>query len=110
MKKQTALWMGLLVGAFGSIAVADSQRVVDVKSIQGLLEQTHAGWRAKESWVTRLSKDEIHRLLGVEKVTEGTLDYRGLNLRLDGKADAFDWRNVNGVNWVGSVMNQGNCG
>jgi C1A family cysteine protease len=108
--------MGLLVGAFGVTAfAADSQKVVDVTSVQKVLEQTHATWHAKESWVTRLSKDEIHRMLGLKKAPVGTLDYEGIRTQSNGKkafdaSSAIDWRNRNGVNFLGPVMNQGNCG
>ena len=109
--RSQGLWIGLLVGAFGFSAYADNQKVVEVQSVQGWISKTHANWRAKESWVTRLSKSEIQRMLGVKKVTEGKLSYESSARHgLDTAAGSIDWRNMNGVNWLGPVMNQGNCG
>lgn len=98
----------MLVGLTGSLAIADSPSFINVQSIQGLLAQQHATWTAKESWLTRLSKKEITRMFGVQRGPVGRLDFRSVHARDAGSS--LDWRNVNGTDWLGPVMNQGNCG
>ncbi|MBI3556151.1 MAG: hypothetical protein HY074_07800 [Deltaproteobacteria bacterium] len=98
------------MGAFfaTSAFAADSQKIIDVKTVQGWITQKHANWRAKESWVSRLPKEDIQRMLGLQKPPQGTLDFSGV--RKNAVEGGLDWRNVNGVNWLAPVMNQGNCG
>lgn len=100
----------MLLGAFASSAAfADTQKVININEVQGWIAQKHANWRAKETWVSRLSKDELKRMFGLQRAPQGRLDYEGM--RIAGAGDtAIDWRSVNGVNWLGPVMNQGNCG
>jgi C1A family cysteine protease len=110
MKITKAQWMGvLLVGVSGASAFASAQKVVDVQSVQKELTRSHATWQAKESWVTKLSGDEIHRMLGLREVPKGQLDFQSIHA-LGTTPTSLDWRNMNGVNWLGPVMNQGNCG
>ncbi len=99
-----------MVGAFfgASALAADSQKIIDVKTVQGWITQKHANWHAKESWVSKLPKEDIQRMLGLQKPPQGTLDFSAVRKNtVDG---GIDWRNVNGVNWLAPVMNQGNCG
>ncbi|MBI3543351.1 MAG: hypothetical protein HY075_08785 [Deltaproteobacteria bacterium] len=98
------------MGAFcANAALADAQKAIDVQTVQRELVAKHATWQAKESWVSRLSEDELKRMMGLQKPPQGRLDFEGARA-LDGTRGAIDWRNQNGVNWLGPVMNQGNCG
>jgi C1A family cysteine protease len=73
------------------------------------LTSKKATWTAKESWVTRLSKSEIKRLLGAPAPRADDSGFAAVEKQ--SKAGAtLDWRNQNGVNWVSPVLNQGNCG
>ena len=53
-----------------------------------------------------MSDFEIKRLLGSLDRPAGNALFEDRNM----VNDSIDWRNVNGVNWLGPVMNQGNCG
>jgi C1A family cysteine protease len=64
---------------------------------------------AKESWVTRLTKQEKKNLFGLSYLPKGHLDFESGKTKSDLPA-SIDWRNRNGVNWRGPVMNQGSCG
>src|SRR4051812_6353002 len=108
MKIKTVLGMGLLVGSFVSSAFADTQSV-DVNAVQAAIAKAHAGWRAKPTWVSQLPKDQIKRMLGLKALPKGNLDFESIGRHGFG-AGSLDWRNVNGINWLGPVMNQGNCG
>src|SRR5581483_8309882 len=46
-------------------------------------------------------------MLGSTRPPAGRLDFSGIHAK---GASSLDWRNMNGVNWLGPVMNQGNCG
>lgn len=107
--------MGLLVGLFvlgaqGSLAFAETQKMIDVQSVQNVLNQTGASWTAKHSWVTDLTQPEMQRLMGVQKPPQGNLDFEATGTSILGTLPALDWRNANGINWLSPVMNQGNCG
>ena len=96
-------WLALLVLITSLEASASS---LSANSVNALIKKNNAGWIARENAISRLSDSEIKRLLGsTDRPTGNALfeDRRATN-------DAVDWRNVNGTNWLGPVMNQGNCG
>lgn len=53
-----------------------------------------------------MSDSDIKRLLGSDELPVGNSLFEDRSLALE----SWDWRNVKGVNWLGPVMNQGNCG
>jgi C1A family cysteine protease len=68
----------------------------------------NASWTTKSSWVSDLSQKEFKNLLGNTIAPEGNLDHSS-SLKGTG-SDSIDWRNKDGHNYLGPVMNQGNCG
>ncbi len=102
MKKYTRINLCLLVVFLSNVALADT--------VQQSIKKANLGWRAKESWLTRLSKRDFRRLLGQQKPPTGTLNFEPIGPESVEIPSALDWRNNNGVNWLGPVMNQGNCG
>jgi C1A family cysteine protease len=90
-------------------AIAQTHSLVDAVKVQEInqtIQQKGAKWQAKENWVSRLSQSEVRRMLGNNSMPAATLDFESA-VNTHG---AVDWRNQNGVNWLGPVMNQGNCG
>lgn len=79
---------------------------ISVNSINTLIKKNNAGWIARENSISRLSDFEIKRLLGSNDMPEGN----GLYEDRTKSNGAMDWRDVGGTNWLGPVMNQGNCG
>ena len=69
----------------------------------------HPKWTAKESWVTKLAPQEKKKLFGLSYIPKAHLDFESAKLKSDLPA-SVDWRNKDGINWLGPVMNQGNCG
>lgn len=101
MKNYLALF--LLGSALTSSVFASS---VSVNTINSLIAKNHAGWIARENKISKMSDIEIKRLLGSTDRPVGNALFED---RTKGN-DSMDWRNVNGTNWLGPVMNQGNCG
>jgi C1A family cysteine protease len=94
----------LLVGSTLSGSVFASS--ININNINTLIKKNHAGWIARENSISRLNDIEIKRLLGSTDLPTGNALFENRNAT----ADSMDWRNVNGTNWLGPVMNQGNCG
>lgn len=96
-----------LLGAIALIFSNTSYGAINVNQVQEVLKQQNPGWVAKKSWVTELSTEQMKRMMGVRELPRvGRLDYEST---LE-KKGVIDWRSRDGVNWVGPVMNQGNCG
>jgi C1A family cysteine protease len=98
MRKSFALGLTLLsLSSFASI---------DVSKVQTEIRKQNANWISKSTSVSGLSDVEIKRMLGSNEMPDGN----GLFFDRTKSTASLDWRNVNGVNWLGPVMNQGNCG
>jgi hypothetical protein len=116
MKKLIGLSTGFMfLAALGGLAFADSSqkssdKAIDVKAVQAAITQQHARWTAKESWLTHLSKNDLKHMFGLQKPPTGSLDFHGIHTLDAGSAGSIDWRNKDGVNWLGPVLNQGDCG
>jgi hypothetical protein len=65
-------------------------------------------FKQKSNWVSELPREQIVRMLGAPAPTD-SLDYSGVEVNSNLPA-SIDWRNKDGVNYLGKVMNQGNCG
>ncbi|MDR3606623.1 MAG: C1 family peptidase [Oligoflexia bacterium] len=97
----------MLVGVFGHSAFADSQKTIDVSQVQRAIVKNHARWQAKDSWLNHLAPKDVKHMFGLQKPPKRTLDFHGVHALTAG---SIDWRNKDGVNWLGAVMNQGDCG
>ncbi len=101
---------GMLARALELPALAGPEKVIDVQDVQEQIADTHENWRASENWLTQQSLIEAKKILGLGRFVRGSLDYepiRGLKMN---EIKSIDWRNEDGINWLGPVMNQGNCG
>lgn len=100
------LSVGLLLS--GLMTSAD---VVNVKALNQKLEKENQSWRAKDTWVNRLSDLEIKRMLGNAMVPD---DVEFLSSESEAQwgslPKSVDWRNKDGKNWVSPILNQGACG
>lgn len=98
MKKSLLLGLSLIsLSAFAT---------VNVQNVQNEIRKQNANWIAKPTSVTGLSDIEVKRLLGSKDMPVGNELFFD---RTKGN-DSLDWRNISGTNWLGPVMNQGNCG
>jgi Rieske Fe-S protein len=77
---KNAIWFGfafLILGA-NAQAATKSKAAVDVLKVQAKIQQSKALWQAKNSWVTKLSTDEIKRMLGLKELPKGQLDFESV--------------------------------
>lgn len=96
-------WLTLL--ALGC-ALSATASALTIERLNGLIKKNNAGWVARENRISQLSDSEIKRLLGSKDLPSDSTLFEDLSAPMT----SFDWRNVDGVNWLGPVMNQGNCG
>jgi hypothetical protein len=108
MKIKKGLWTVLGVVAFSAIASADIHKGLDIQKFRKEILKKHAKWQPRESWITRLSALELHNMLGLQKPPKGHLEFESYQPFV--RQRTRDWRNYQQVNWLGPIMNQGNCG
>ena len=97
-------WLALLV----LLSFQVSASSISVNSINNLIKKNNAGWIARDNAISKMSDVEIKRLLGSTDRPTGNALFEDRTKAAS--TDSWDWRNVNGTNWLGTVMNQGNCG
>jgi C1A family cysteine protease len=70
----------------------------------------NAAFTQKPNWVSQLPRADIIRMMGVQNPPTTSLEYSGVDNVNSNLPASIDWRNKDGVNYLGKVMNQGNCG
>lgn len=106
--------------AIGAITLATTGNVraekISVDYIQEKLNQTQAGWKAGRTWLTDLDLTTLRQMMGVPESDLSpawslhTLPQSRAQSEIESVKEVFDWRNVQGVNYVSPVRNQGICG
>jgi C1A family cysteine protease len=90
-----------------TVSLTTNAASLKIQNLNRLIEKNHAGWIARETSVSHLSPSETKNLFG-------SLDIPDVSENFEDRSpignDTLDWRNMNGTNWLGPVMNQGNCG
>ncbi len=111
MNKKLLLFMTALIALVmgTSTHALDSQ---DLEQIQKAIQEKGARWQAGDSPVFRMSPEEQRRLCGLiqespEEIDQNLLPLKGPKLELP---ERFDWRDVDGVNWVTPIRDQASCG
>jgi len=103
--------MAFVALSFPLFSAATDSRTVDLKQIQGALNRSKANWSAKATWLSELPASELEKVMGLQHAPEGDLDFEAVpGFRNNELPVSIDWRNKDGVNWIGPIMNQGNCG
>jgi C1A family cysteine protease len=100
----------LAVIAIGISAQAAEDSIVNaakVQQINQIIQAKGAQWKAKETWVSKLSPNDLRRMLGSNDMPTTNVDFTNSKST---RATSVDWRNQNGINWLSPIMNQGNCG
>jgi len=89
------------------------QKAVQVDQVNTAIKAYGAGWVAKDNWVSQLTTAQVKRMLGLRTPPDVNLMFKAGKSKISKNTSTtavFDWRSVNGVNWVTPVHNQGYCG
>jgi C1A family cysteine protease len=90
------------------------QSALSISQLQRTIAAKNAGWVAHDSWVTRLPKAQLKRMLGLKDRPSTDLHFKAPETSsvysAFARSSSLDWRNKDGVNWVSPILNQGNCG
>lgn len=82
----------------------------DVRALNQQIRAVGARWIAKDTGLSRLSKSEARRMLGLKRARQ-VAEFQAPALQMQSNLPMqLDWRNQNGINWVTPIMDQGNCG
>lgn len=100
----------LLVSSMIAIGFSQAFAKTNIELLNKNLQTNGAQWTAKSSWVSELDKASQKRLMGVRGHHEANVDFRNFDTFRSMADESWDWRSANGQNWVGPVMDQGNCG
>jgi hypothetical protein len=86
----------------------------ELTEIRQALQSNGAGWSARLSPVSNLTPEQKRRLAGVPAGQRGQpapyINPKFGSANPNALPASFDWRNVNGRNYVTAVKNQGQCG
>lgn len=91
-------------------AVANNARNLDVAAIRQVLSAQHAPFKVQENWLTKLSAGERKNVLGLAYLPDRLLPASATRTARVQLPATIDWRSKDGINWLGSILNQGNCG
>ena len=108
----------LLMVIFSTISIADNDHAGSIDmltneqkllEIQKAIKDSNANWTAGFNSVFTPNEDHLQDLLGcLDESPEGNPDNNMSNQIY--LPSSWDWRNVNGTNWITSIKNQGGCG
>ena len=101
-----SLGLGLLLLAGPS--VADASYITELDEIQTAIESTDAAWTAGPNHIAEMEPDARRQLLGViREEPVDALSERPVGMTLP---SSWDWRDMDGQDFLTPVKNQGSCG
>ena len=111
MRKTTVILFAFIVSILVS-QVSHAENVVQVESLNLKLKAANAGWIAKDTGISGLSKAEARRMMGLRRLKGPDVEFTNPNAvkALANLPSSIDWRNKDGKNWISPILNQANCG
>lgn len=110
-------WVGILSLASlqaaevnATTANAVEAQAIRPQFVQQAIRAKGAKWTARETSMTRLPVSQVRRMLGLRDAPRTDVTFSTASVYRPMTETSVDWRNKDGVNWLGPVMNQGNCG
>jgi hypothetical protein len=108
--------LAAFVGMGAWPTAAHAAGTVSVASVQRAIASAHAGWTAGPTSMSALPEATVKKMLGVPladvHVPAFHVTAKHPALAAGGLAvpAALDWRNMNGLNYVSPILDQGHCG
>ena len=87
-----------------------ADHVLSAQIVNKQLSRTNSTWKAQDNWVSRLPKADVKKMLGALGVKKRDISFSVPEVMTLIAPETLDWRNKDGQNWLGPVMNQANCG
>ncbi len=112
MTTKWILGAAIALAVQGSYAAQSTDRAINVGALNQQLKAKNAGWVAKETSLSHLTKAEVQSRFGLKEELSPDIEFvRNSVKALDSNLPSIvDWRNKDGVNWVSPLLNQANCG
>lgn len=85
---------------------------LQVRALNNQLQQVNAGWVAKETPLSHISKADAQHMMGLKRPAYNSVQFimpHGAKAK-QAVPSSIDWRNKDGINWVSPILDQGNCG
>ena len=87
--------------------------IIDREKLKEMIKEKGQSWKAGRTTLSELSLEEKKKRLGLS-VEKADLDKMRLEIKAAMKVFSYpqewDWRNVNGKNWITSIKDQSSCG
>ena len=102
------------IASFSSQSERDSSER-ELSDVKDSITRRGAKWRAENTSISRMPKDEFMRMLGANiiqtAIPGNTQTPTGTgNMSYSTLPGTLDWRNTNGKDWTTSIRNQAGCG
>lgn len=78
--------------------------------LNDILQSTNATWTAKENHLSAMQRSEFKHLLGLKDSQPTDMGFYIEENSTPSVRQVVDWRNKDGQNYLGPVMDQANCG
>lgn len=81
-----------------------------LRAIRKAIAEKGAQWEVGETSLSRLSDEDLKRMLGAKPVLPEEAEEEEAKKAQDGQPTQIDWRNKDGKDWTTPIRDQGPCG